>query len=58
MLAFIGLAPHRLDRYDAWNFRPVDAGMRPETRARLEEAFADSDRRLPAILGRALPWAR
>jgi O-antigen/teichoic acid export membrane protein len=58
MLAFIGLAPHELDRYDAWNFRPADDGMRPETRARLEDAFADSDRRLPALLGRPLTWGR
>lgn len=58
MLAFIGLAPYELDRYDAWNYRPAEAGMSPETRARLEDAFADSDRRLPALLGRPLPWAR
>jgi O-antigen/teichoic acid export membrane protein len=58
MLAFIGLAPFELDRYDAWNQRPAASGMRPETRAMLENTFADSDARLPAMLGRAVPWAR
>jgi hypothetical protein len=55
-LAFLGLRPHDLGTYRAWNRRASDEAMPDGARRELEAAFAPANRRLEAILGRPLPW--
>ena len=55
VLEFIGAPPHRLDSYPRVFERQYEP-MRPETRARLAEEFAEPNRRLYALLGRSLDW--
>jgi hypothetical protein len=58
VLAFLGVAPHELARYDAWNFQPATDAMDPEVRAQLEAFYAPYNERLSAIVGRTPPWVR
>jgi sulfotransferase family protein len=55
VLEFLGAPPHRLDSYPRVFERQYEP-MRPETRARLAEEFAEPNRRLYALLGRSLDW--
>lgn len=53
--AFLGLPEHHLDTYEQHNgYRR--APMHPDTRARLVEHFADSNRRLAEMLGPRFTW--
>jgi hypothetical protein len=54
-LDFLGVGTRDLDSYPRI-FERDYADMNPATRARLEEGFADSNRRLASLLGRELPW--
>jgi hypothetical protein len=56
VLEFLGAAPHRLGSYPRV-FEREYAPMRPETRTRLAEEFAEPNRRLYELLGRKLDWA-
>ena len=56
VLEFLGAAPQPLDAYPRVFERQYEP-MRPETRARLAEEFAEPNRRLYALLGRELDWA-
>jgi O-antigen/teichoic acid export membrane protein len=56
VLAFAGLPPHELARYDAWNYQPSTQRMDAETYASLRAFYEDSDKRLAKMLGRQLPW--
>lgn len=57
VLEFLGLPPHRLDRYEAFTRGGAgEAGMRPETREALHRRFEEPNRRLAELLGRSLPW--
>jgi len=55
VLAFLGAPPHRLDSYPRVFERQYE-GMKPETRARLADYFAEPNRRLYELLGRDLAW--
>ena len=55
VLEFLGAPPHRLDSYPRVFERQYEA-MRPETRQRLAEEFAEQNRRLYALLSRNLGW--
>ncbi len=55
VLEFLGAPPHRLDSYPRVFERQYEP-MRPETRRRLAEDFAEPNRRLYALLGRNLGW--
>ena len=55
ILAFLGAAPHTLEKYPRVFDRDY-APMRPETRAALAMRFAEPNRRLEALLGRSLSW--
>jgi hypothetical protein len=57
VLAFLGLPPHDLGGYPAYNYRPPTEVMRAETRAELDAFYAPENRRLEALLGRPLPWS-
>ncbi|MCP3855852.1 MAG: sulfotransferase domain-containing protein [Actinomycetia bacterium] len=52
---FLGLDPLTGGTYDKWNGYRYDKGD-DEVRARLAEAFADSDARLPTLLGWTPEW--
>lgn len=56
VLAFAGLPPHELTRYDAWNYQPSSQRMRDDTHASLRAFYEDSDDSLAKMLGRQLPW--
>jgi hypothetical protein len=56
-LEFLGLQPHGLGEYKKHNGYKRTP-MADETRARLEEHFADSNRRLEQLLGPQFTWAR
>jgi len=56
VLEFLGVAPQPLESYPRVFERRYEP-MRPETRARLAEQFAEPNRRLYALLGRELDWA-
>ena len=56
ILAFLGAAPHALQEYPRIFGREY-ADMPPETRLTLAARFAEPNRRLEALLGRALDWA-
>lgn len=56
VLEFLGAAPQRLDSYPRVFERQYEP-MRPETRTRLAEEFAEPNRRLYELLGRDLAWA-
>lgn len=55
ILAFLGAAPHTLDRYPRVFDRDY-APMRPETRTKLAAGFAAPNRRLEELLGRSFGW--
>jgi hypothetical protein len=55
VLDFLGAEAQDLDSYPRIFDRDY-ADMDPATRARLEELFAEPNRRLAALLGRDLPW--
>jgi hypothetical protein len=55
VLDFLGTEAQDLDSYPRIFDRDY-ADMDPATRARLEELFAEPNRRLAALLGRDLPW--
>jgi hypothetical protein len=55
VLDFLGAEAHDLDSYPRIFDRDY-ADMDPATRARLEELFAEPNRRLAALLGLDLPW--
>ena len=55
VLDFLGAEARDLDSYPRIFDRDY-ADMEPATRARLEELFAEPNRRLAALLGRDLPW--
>jgi len=57
VLEFLGAPPHDLDEYPRV-YRQQYGELRPETRRRLEEAFAEPNRRLYELLGRDLGWAQ
>ena len=54
-LEFLGVEEHGLDSYPRI-FERESEGMEPGVRARLEQDFAESNRRLAELLGRELPW--
>jgi hypothetical protein len=54
-LDFLGVGTSDLESYPRIFDRDY-ADMHPATRARLEEEFVDSNRRLASLLGRELPW--
>ena len=56
VLAFAGLPPHELARYEAWNYQPSSTRMDDETHASLRTFYEESDGRLARMLGRQLPW--
>jgi len=56
VLAFAGLPPHELARYEAWNYQPSSTRMDDETHASLRAFYEESDERLARMLGRQLPW--
>lgn len=56
-LQFLGLPVRRLSHYPRHNVKPKPP-MRPETRRRLVEYFAEPNERLYAFLGRDLGWDR
>jgi hypothetical protein len=56
VLAFAGLEPHELARYEAWNYQPSTQPMDPETRASLRAFYEPFDERLEALVGRPVPW--
>jgi Sulfotransferase domain len=55
VLGFLGAEAQDLDSYPRIFDRDY-ADMDPATRARLDELFAEPNRRLAALLGRDLPW--
>ena len=55
VLEFLGAEPRRLDSYPRVFEREYDP-MRPETRSRLADEFAEPNRRLYELLGRELGW--
>ena len=55
VLEFLGAPPHGLESYPRVFERQYEP-MRPETRRRLAEDFAEPNRRLYALLGRNLGW--
>lgn len=55
VLEFLDLAPHTLSHYKQHNGYQR-AAMHPDTRARLAEHFADSNRRLVEMLGPRFSW--
>jgi hypothetical protein len=55
VLEFLGAPPHHLDAYPRVFERRYEP-MRPETRSRLAEEFAEPNERLYALLGRNLGW--
>ena len=55
VLEFLGADAHRLDSYPRVFERQYEP-MRPETRSRLAEEFAEPNRRLYELLGRDLGW--
>jgi hypothetical protein len=55
VLDFLGVERHRLDSYPRVFEREYDP-MKPETRSRLAEEFAEPNRRLYELLGRDLGW--
>jgi hypothetical protein len=57
VLEFLGAAPYDLDEYPRVYEQSYDA-IRPETRRRLAETFAEPNRRLYELLGRDLGWTR
>ena len=54
--AFLGVPEHPAAHYARRGVQQY-APMRPETRERLERAFAEPNRRLAELLGRDLPWS-
>jgi O-antigen/teichoic acid export membrane protein len=56
VLAFAGLEPHELVRYEAWNSQPSAQPMDPETQASLRAFYEPFDERLEALVGRPVPW--
>jgi Sulfotransferase family len=57
VLEFLGVDPRGLDSYPRI-FEREYGEMDPATRARLEEDFAEPNRRLSELLGRELPWSK
>ena len=57
VLEFLGVDPCGLDSYPRI-FEREYGEMDPATRARLEEEFAEPNRRLTELLGRELPWSK
>ena len=55
VLEFLGAPPHELGSYPRV-YEQNYAEMRPETRRRLAEHFAEPNRRLYELLGRDLGW--
>ena len=55
VLAFLGVPSHVLDAYPRVFEREYEP-MRPETRERLRQVFAEPNRRLEDLLGRPLGW--
>ena len=55
MLEFLCAPPHRLNTYPRVFERQYE-GMKPETRAKLADYFAEPNRRLYELLGRDLAW--
>jgi hypothetical protein len=55
VLEFVGAPPHRLESYPRVFERQYEP-MKPETRQRLAQEFAEPNRRLYALLGRDLGW--
>jgi hypothetical protein len=55
VLDFLGVAARGLDSYPRI-FEREYGEMDPTTRARLQEEFAEPNRRLSQLLGRELPW--
>ena len=55
VLDFLGAAPHELPSYPRIFARDYGE-MSSETRRRLEDEFAEPNRRLSELLGRDLPW--
>jgi hypothetical protein len=55
VLEFLGAPPHRLNTYPRVFERQYE-GMKPETRAKLADYFAEPNRRLYELLGRDLAW--
>jgi hypothetical protein len=56
-LSFLGLAPHELGSYPAYNFREPTERMADATRVELEAFYEPENRRLEELLGRELPWS-
>jgi hypothetical protein len=56
VLAFAGLEPYELARYEAWNFQPSTQPMDPETHASLRAFYEPFDERLETLVGRPVPW--
>ncbi len=55
VLEFLGASPHQLESYPRVYERQYE-GMKPETRAKLADYFAEPNRRLYELLGRDLAW--
>ena len=55
VLSFFGLKPHKQAEFPLYNRLPAQP-MNPETRARLEERFAEPNERLARLLGRDFGW--
>ena len=57
IIDFLGLAPHRPERFDRWNARP-GSGMSESAREFLVEAYEDQARLLAPYFERPPSWAR
>lgn len=55
VLDFLGLPPHALDEFDAWNRKPKEA-VEPELMARIRSALADDIAEVEALLCRSMGW--
>ena len=55
VLRFLGLPPHELGEYHAYNQKPYE-GLTPDTHEQLRRYFAEPNRRLEQLLGRELGW--
>ena len=55
VLRFLGVSPHELSSFPRIFSREYEE-MSPATRSRLQEEFAEPNRRLASLLGRELPW--
>jgi hypothetical protein len=57
VLGFLGLPSASLRNYKQYNAHGAPTGMKPETRIRLEDHFAEPGQRLADLLGQRFTWS-